>query len=112
MPERLLSLVLLFTGGLVLTAGDILMKTWVSTNRRALFVAGLVVWLVGLVFLAKSFKYENIAVASIIFVTFNVVTLALVSWLYFRETLTGTQITGILLGIAAVAVLEFAHGNT
>ena len=103
-----LAIILLLIGGIILTLGDILMKQWVITNRYLFYFIGLVVYLIGLNFLAQSFKFKNIAVASVIFVIFNVVTLSLVSWLYFKETLSLMQIVGIMLGIASIIVLELA----
>jgi glucose uptake protein len=103
-----IGLVLLFIGGVILTAGDIIMKKWVQNDSIYLYVLGLAIYMVGLNFLAYSFKFKNIAVASIIFVIFNVLTLTVVSWLYFKEGLSAMQIGGILLGIAAVVMLEFS----
>ena len=100
------ALILLFMGGVVLTIGDIIMKKLVNTNIYSFYFIGLIVYLIGLNFLAQSFKYKNIAVASVIFVLFNVIILVLVSWLYFKEPLNLNQIIGIVLGIIAVIVLE------
>ncbi|MFH1207611.1 MAG: SMR family transporter [Patescibacteria group bacterium] len=97
---------LLLAGGVILTAGDLFMKQWVNSNRRLFYVVGLVIYMIGMLFLAQSFKHKNIAVASVIFVLFNVITLAIVSWLYFKEGLTGWQVVGIGLGLASVAMLE------
>jgi len=47
-------------------------------------------------------------VASVIFVIFNVVILAIVSWFYFKETLSIWQIMGIVLGLTSVILLEFS----
>jgi len=102
------AILLLFIGGTVLTIGDITLKKWVNTHNNALYIIGLAIWLVGLMFLAQSFKYKNIAIASTIFVIFNVLTLSIVSWFYFKETLSTLQIIGILLGIAAITVMELA----
>lgn len=107
MSDKLIPLVLLFSGAVIDTLGDVIMKSWVESNRRIVFVIGLVVYMAGITLLAKSYRYENIAVASVIFVIFNVVILAIVSWLHFKEPLTPVQIGGILMGIAAVALLEF-----
>lgn len=103
---KLWPLILLFIGGVILTAGDVVMKKWVVTDRRLLYFVGLLIYFVGTIFLAESFRYKNIAVASIIFVLFNVITLTVVSWLYFKEGLSGWQVAGILLGLAAVAIME------
>lgn len=97
---------LLFLGGLILTIGDLIMKKWVISDSKPLFVFGLAVYLVGLIFLAQSFKYKNIAAASTIFVVFNVLTLSLASWLYFKETLSGFQMLGIILGLCSVIFIE------
>ena len=101
-----LPFILLFVGGSVLTVGDIVMKKWIVNNSCPLFIAGLAIYLVGLIFLAYSFKYKNIAVASTIFVIFNIITLSIVSWFYFKETLTTFQLVGITLGIGAILFLE------
>ena len=95
-------------GGAVLTCGDILMKKWVVTNSVYLYIGGMLIYLVGLNFLAQSFKYKNIAVASIIFVLFNIILLAIVSWFYFKEKLSALQIVGLIVGIAAIVILEMA----
>lgn len=101
-------ILLLFAGGVILTAGDIVMKKWVVNNSVFLFIAGLAIYLAGLVFLSFSFKYKNIAVASTIFVIFNIATLSIVSWLYFKETLSVYQLIGIALGICSIIFLELA----
>ena len=67
---------------------------------------GLFTWIVGLVFLAFSFKYKNIGIASLIFSLSNVITLTLFGWLYYKDILTFNQIIGIILGIIAVIILE------
>ncbi|MFA6553472.1 MAG: SMR family transporter [Patescibacteria group bacterium] len=99
-------ILLLVAGGITLTAGDIFMKEWVNSNRRLFYLIGLVIYMIGMLFLAQSFKHKNIAVASVMLVLFNVISLSIVSWLYFKEGLTGWQLFGILLGLSSVVVLE------
>src|SRR3989344_6578582 len=101
-------IIILLIGGLILTIGDIIMKKWIITNSIYTYILGIGIWLIGLNFLAQSFKYKNIAVASVIFVIFNVVILAIVSWFYFKETLSIWQIMGIVLGLTSVILLEFS----
>jgi len=101
-------LILVLIGGLILTGGDILMKKWVGTNNYLFYIFGMLIYVVGLNFLAQSFKYKNIAVASIIFVLFNIITLSIFSWFYFKETLSIISIIGIVLGLISVIVLEIA----
>lgn len=89
----------------MLTIGDIVMKKWVSSNNSSLFIIGLAIYLIGMIFLAYSFKYKNIAVASTIFVIFNIVTLSIVSLALFKESLTVSQIIGIIFGIISIIFL-------
>jgi len=98
--------IILSIGGIVLTIGDIVMKKWVNTDKISTFIIGILIYVVGLIFLAFSFKYENIAVASAFFVIFNIITLSLVSWLYFHEPLSTYQIIGIVLSLFLLAYLE------
>lgn len=92
----------------MLTIGDVVMKKWVANNNLFLFISGLAIYLVGLIFLAYSFKYKNIAAASTIFVIFNIITLSIVSWFYFKETLSTLQLVGIVFGIFSILCLELA----
>ena len=102
----LLPLALVIVGGIVLTVGDLFMKKWVVSGGFNLYAAGLAIYLIGMMFLAQSFKYRNIGVASIMLVIFNITTLSLVSWFYFREKLSLLEIGGLILGIVAVCMME------
>jgi multidrug transporter EmrE-like cation transporter len=99
-------LILVLMGGLVLTLGDMFMKQWSINNNWISFSLGMIIWVIGLVFLAFSFKSKNIAVASLIFSLSNVIFLTLISWLYYKEPLTTYQIIGIFLGLNAIIFLE------
>ena len=82
------------------------MKEWVLKNENWLFIVGLIIYIIGLILLSFSFKYKNIAVASMVFVIFNILTLLIISWIVFGESPTYLQIFGMLLGIASIIVLE------
>lgn len=102
------ALKLILIGSLVTTAGDIVMKEWTVTDKRTLYLAGMLVYLVGLNFLARSYRYENIAVASLVFVILNIVVLALVSYLLFGEGLSPLRLVGMGVGLLAIVILELA----
>ncbi len=99
-------IVLLAIGGIALTIGDIIFKFWVESSRPLLYVSGLGAYLVGLLFLVQSFKYQNIAVASVTLVILNVVTLALVSWFQFGEKLSFIKIVGVAVAFLALILLQ------
>ena len=103
------SLYWLIIGGSALTVGDIIFKYWVERSLPYLsitYLGGFALYIVGLIFLIESFKTENIAVASAIFVLINIATLALVSWLYFGDKISSLQIVGLLLACTAIVILE------
>ncbi len=104
---HLYAFIVLFSGGVILTIGDIVFKYWMGHSHPLIYAAGFVLYMIGLVLLIKSYQYQNIAVASTIFELVNVVTLAIVSWLLFKEGLTHTQLGGVFLAIVAVFMLEF-----
>lgn len=96
----------LFFGGIILTIGDVVFKFFVESHRTSLYVFGLLLYLFGTVFLVESYKSENIAVATTIFVLVNIITLTIVSWFYFDEKLTNVQLFAILLAGISVVLLE------
>ncbi len=98
----------LSAGGILLTVGDIIFKYWLNSYSKILFALGISTYLIGLLFLVQSFKRENIAVATVIFVLINVVTLLLASWYLFDEPLSIYKISAIALALVAVAMLELA----
>ena len=101
-----MGLLLLFFGALIDTMGDIIMKKWVINQNISTFILGMFTYMIGLSFLAYSYNYKNIAVASVIFVILNIVMLSFVSWLYFGESLSKYQILGIVVGVLAIIILE------
>ena len=58
-------------------------------------------------FLAQSFKYKNIVIASMIFTFSNVISLYFINWLWFKEPLSITKTFGIVMGIVSIIIMEF-----
>lgn len=105
-----IGLAVLFVGGIILTAGDIVFKYWVEKHASMtswLYAAGILLYLVGSMFLVESYKHNmNIVAAGIIQVLFNTIILVLVSYFYYNETLTGTQVIGVILGIISIYLIK------
>jgi multidrug transporter EmrE-like cation transporter len=101
-----IAIILLAIGAFIDTLGDIIMKKWVINKSIWIFIFGMFTYLIGLGFLAYSYNYKNIAVASVIFVILNIVMLSIASYFYFGESLSLLQIVGITIGIIAIVVLE------
>lgn len=97
---------LVIVGAIIWTIGDVIMQRWLDSQNNLYKVLGILIWGVGLFFLAETFKYKQMAVASTMMVALNSVLLVLVTWLFFKQQLTLTQIVGILFGLVGLFLLE------
>jgi multidrug transporter EmrE-like cation transporter len=93
--------------GVFLTAGDILMKIWVEGRQTRYYITGLILYIVGVNFLAFSYLYRNIAVATTLTNIFNILILTAVSWFWFKDKLTIQEMIGIAFAIVAIIILEW-----
>ena len=96
----------LIIGGILLTCGDLFMKSWAVTDKYFNYGIGILFWVIGSLFLAWTYKFKNMAVATIIYIFINVATLLLVSWIYYKEPLTAKQMIGVGLGLTSLFLLE------
>ncbi len=101
-------LIVLALGALVDTFGDIFMKMWLSSKSLFHLALGIFLYACGMVFLVLSYKYESIAVASVIFVILNIGMLLIASWIVFKEPISGLQLVGLGLGLIAIIILEIS----
>ena len=76
-------LFLTITAGIILTIGDIVLKQWVRNSSSLFYAGGIFLYLISMNLLAYSYKYENIAVASLLMVIFNILTLTFVGYFFF-----------------------------
>lgn len=89
--------------------GDLVLNAWVdSGDSWKLYTIGILFYFIALNFLARSYKFENIAVASVIMEIFNLVTYLAISYWKFGQTISRLEIVGIVLGIAAITCFELA----
>ena len=82
------------------------MRVWVADKKPLPYIFGLGVYFVGLNFLAWSYLFRNMAVATALVNVLNIATLTMVSWLMFRDKISLQEGIGICLAVAAVLVLE------
>jgi multidrug transporter EmrE-like cation transporter len=104
-------LLLLFFGGLLLTIGDLLMKQWIKvTNGSSLlsmpYLLGMVAYVAGLTFYAYTLRSKHIAIATVILILFNLITLLIVDHFFFGERYSMLHLAGIAIGMVAVLLLE------
>ena len=95
-------------GGLTLTVGDVLFRQYFITPHAGYFVAGFAAYALGALALAFSYFDKNIVVATVAFITLNVVTYALISFFWFGDEYSTLQIVAVCLGLLVFALLELA----
>jgi multidrug transporter EmrE-like cation transporter len=100
------ALIFISAGAIFDTFGDLFMKNWVLTQSKTCFVCGMGFYIIGLSFLAYSFTFKNIVVASVLFLVFNILLLSLINWLYYNEALSLKDIIAMFLGLIAVIMFE------
>jgi multidrug transporter EmrE-like cation transporter len=98
--------------GLILTAtlfevvGDVFFKKWTIDNNNLVLIAGFVIYFIGTVFWAFSLKYEYLSKSISVLTVLNLIAVALVGVLYFKEDLTLINKIGIILGVVSVILIE------
>ena len=93
-------------GGILVTIGDIFLKYWIDTSKIVLFACGILMYFIGEILLAFSYKYFNIAVASGILVLLNLFILTIASFILFKQNITPLQIVGLILASVSIIMLE------
>lgn len=86
--------------------GDVLFKKWSIENKNILLVIGFVIYIIGGFFWAFSLKYEYLSKAITVFTVLNLVIVALIGILIFKEDLSFINKIGILIGILSVVLVE------
>jgi multidrug transporter EmrE-like cation transporter len=96
----------IIASGILLTVGDLIMKKWVVSSMTRYYLIGLVAYFIGLNFLAQSYLYRHVAVATCLVNILNILVLVVVSALVFRDRLTVQEYVGIFLAISSLIVLN------
>jgi drug/metabolite transporter (DMT)-like permease len=97
---------LMLLGGVILTLGDLAIKTWIIQQNRPAFWLGMAIYMAGMAVLAHTFRHRNIATASIICVVFNVITLIIATRFLYGETISRQKYLGMGVGVMAIVILE------
>lgn len=100
------NVVWIVASGVFLTAGDIVMRFFLASHRASLCGGAFVLYMCGIGAMMMSFFGKDIAVASVLAVVVNAVTLLLVNALYFHEPLSGMGYVGIGVACVAICILE------
>lgn len=103
-------ILILFLSGTILTAGDVIFRSWVekgSHMNSVIYYVGIFLYLIGTMLLVESYKHDiNIVSAGIIQILFNTIILLVFTYFYFHEPLTITQISGVILGVISIYLIS------
>lgn len=103
---KLLSLGLILAAVILEAIADISFKQWSLTKNNALVGAGFLIYMIGTVFWIISLRYEGLAKAISLFTVLNLIVIAGVGILLFKEHLSLVNKLGIGFGIISVILLE------
>ncbi len=85
---------------------DVLFKKWSLGSKNYLFIAGMIIYMIGTAFWAYSLKFENLSKAISVFVISNLIILVLVGVFIFKENLSLVNKIGIIIGIIGIILIE------
>ncbi len=93
--------------GVLFTAGDVFLKFWAESSTFYYMLIALLLYVIASIALGYSFKREKIAIAVAVLICFNLITVALVGFTFFHETLGLKEILGIGLALVAIVLLNY-----
>ena len=99
-------IILAAASGLLFTAGDVFLKYWAVKSNPYHMAVAFVFYIIAGIVLAFSFKRKEIAVAVAVLICFNLVTVAILGFTLFKETLGLKEIIGLTLAIFAIIILN------
>lgn len=106
MSAKILFWIFIILGAGLEIIGDIFLKKWAIENRQFLMWIGFLVYVIGALFWAFSLKYETLSKAISIFTILNLVLVALIGIIFFKEDISMVAKLGIILGIISIALIE------
>jgi len=106
MNRRLLFFAILSAGVLLEVAGDVFFKHWAETEKRFILGIGFALYALGSVLWAWSLKFEDLSKAGTLFMLLNVVCIAVVGVVIFKERLSAMNVAGIALAMVSIYLLE------
>jgi multidrug transporter EmrE-like cation transporter len=104
--ESVMLYALMFVAIVFEVAGDLVFRKWGIEQRWPLLVAGLAIYGVGAVAWAFSLRYTQVSTGIVLLGVMNVVLVVIGGMVFFKEKLSTTQLLGVLLGVASLALLN------
>ena len=98
--------------GLGLTTGDVLMKQWMLGGASfknasfSLYLSALAIYGVSLTLYAYQLRTTNFGIATITPILTNIIAVSLLSFFYYKESLSSYQSAGIALAFIAIVLFS------
>jgi small multidrug resistance pump len=86
--------------------GDVFFKKWTIENKSLLLWAGFAFYAIGALFWAFTLKYEMLSKAISVFTILNLVIVALIGVLFFKENISTVSKIGVFLGVVSIILIE------
>jgi len=99
-------IILAATSGIFFTIGDVFLKYWANKSNSFDMIIAFIFYIIAGVVLAYSFKRKEMAVAVAVLICFNLITIAIVGFTLFKETLGLKEVIGISLALTSIIVLN------
>ena len=106
MITRILFWIFTLLGVSLEITGDVFFKKWAIESRAALLWSGFIIYAFGALFWALSLRYEMLSKAISVFTILNLIIVALIGVILFKENISTLSKIGILLGLIGIALIE------
>lgn len=93
-------------GSSFLTAADISLRYYIENHWNFGFSISFFIYTIGMFFMLMSFFSQNIAVATVVAILFNITGYLILSYFLFGDSISIRESIGLLLGFAAIYLLE------
>ena len=105
--NKILFFVLIVIASVAEAAGDIFLKQWSSNSKTWLFLAGIAIYVVAIIFFGFSLRQEYLSKAVVVINIINLLVILLAGVLIFNEKLSSVNKIGVALAIVSIALIEF-----
>ncbi len=86
--------------------GDLSFRYSALLSKRSWLVAGIALYAVGTAIWAYTLKYEDVSDAIVIVNIINLILVILVGVLFFHEQTSPLNLTGLVLGVISIVLLQ------
>jgi small multidrug resistance pump len=95
----------------IFVAANTVLRSYVASQQVMVLVGALCLFTLGNLMMVRLMRESGLAVAISISSIVQLVLIGVIAWTVFGERPTGVQITGMVLGVVAVALIAWPQGS-